>query len=159
MSEKEYISVSQYAKVKGISKQAIYKQLNGKLKEFVIVVNGKKCLSLSALTEEERQKLTQVEQQVEQQLNNDFQLFLEEQIAEKDTLIQSLQRQIESLQQQNETLTESIQKQNETLTELLRNSQVLLAVEKKEQLVEGKEEHKKKRGIFGIFRKRKEENT
>lgn len=159
MSEKEYISVSQYAKAKGISKQAVYKQLNGKLKEFVIVVESKKCLSLSALTEEERQKLTQVEQRVEQQLFNEIQLLLEEQIAEKDKLIQSLLGQVESLQRQNETLTENIQKQNETLTELLRNSQVLLAVEKKEQLVEGKEENKKKRGIFGIFRKRKEENT
>lgn len=159
MSEKEYISVSQYAKVKGISKQAVYKQLNGKLKEFVIVVDGKKCLSLSALTEEERQKLNQVEQKVEQQLFNEIQLLLEEQIAEKDKLIQSLLGQIESLQKQNDTLTENIQKQNDTLTELLRNSQVLLAVEKKEQLIESTEEHKKKRGIFGIFRKRKEENT
>ena len=115
-----YISVSQYAEIKGISKQAVYKQLNGKLKEFLIVVDKQKFIDLKALNEVEKEKLNNIEQPVEQQLNNSFQLFFEKQIEEKDKQIESLLKHIDTLQEQ-----------NTTLTQLLRNSQVLLAVEKK----------------------------
>lgn len=154
MSKKGYITISEYAEIKGISKQAVYKQLNNKLNNFVSTIGKVKYISITALSEEEQQQLNNKLNEVEQQLNNDIQLLLEEQIAEKDKTIERLLGQIESLQRQNDTLTENIQKQNETLTELLRNSQVLLAVEKKEQLAEATE-HQKKRGIFGIFRKAK----
>lgn len=40
----ELISVSEYAKRLNISVQAAYKQANGKLKPYLIVVNGKKML-------------------------------------------------------------------------------------------------------------------
>ena len=113
----EYISVSQYAEIKGISKQAVYKQLNGKLKEFLIVVDNQKFIDLKALNEVEKERLNNIEQPVEQQLNNSF---FERQIEEKDKQIQSLLNHIDTLQEQ-----------NTTLTQLLRNSQVLLAVEKK----------------------------
>ena len=72
-----YISVSQYAEIKGISKQAVYKQLNGKLKEFLIVVDNQKFIDLNALNEVEKERLNNIEQPVEQQFNNSFQLFFE----------------------------------------------------------------------------------
>jgi DNA-binding protein Fis len=121
--EKEYISVSQYAEAKGISKQAVYKQLNNKLKPFLKVVDGKKCLDISVLTEVEQPKVNQVEQpfnQVEQPLNNQVESLFAKQIEEKDKTIQSLLRQVENLQEQ-----------NGRLTELLHNSQYLLAAEQK----------------------------
>lgn len=121
--EKEYISVSQYAEAKGISKQAVYKQLNNKLKPFLKVVDGKKCLDISVLTEIEQPKVNQVEQpfnQVEQPLNNQVESLFAKQIEEKDKTIQSLLRQVENLQEQ-----------NGRLTELLHNSQYLLAAEQK----------------------------
>lgn len=121
--EKEYISVSQYAEAKGISKQAVYKQLNNKLKPFLKVVDGKKCLDISVLTEVEQPKVNQVEQpfnQVEQPLNNQIESLFAKQIEEKDKTIQSLLRQVENLQEQ-----------NGRLTELLHNSQYLLAAEQK----------------------------
>ena len=43
------ISVSEYAKRLNISVQAAYKQVNGKLKPYLIVVNGKKMLQPEAL--------------------------------------------------------------------------------------------------------------
>lgn len=45
----EYISIAEYARLKGISKQAVYQQLNKRLKPFVETVDGKKVLSIKAL--------------------------------------------------------------------------------------------------------------
>ena len=118
-NKKEYITIAEYANIKGVSKQAVYKQLNNKLKEFEKVVDGKKCLDIGVLTEVEQQKVNQVEQP----LNNSFQPLLEKQIEEKDKTIQSLLRQVENLQEQ-----------NSRLTELLHNSQYLLAAEQRKAL-------------------------
>lgn len=151
MNNEEYLSVSQYAEIKGISKQAVYKQLNNKLKPFLIVVDGKKYIDRAVLTEDDNPQLNNrqptVEQQVEQPTTNQIQLLLEQQLAEKDTTIQSLLRQIENLQEQ-----------NSKLTDLLHNSQVLLAVEKKVYLEQENETTKEKKGIFGIFRKKTKES-
>lgn len=151
MNNNEYLSVSQYAELKGISKQAVYKQLNNKLKPFLIVVDGKKYIDKAVLTEGDNPQLNNqqppVEQPVEQHATNQIQLLLEQQLAEKDTTIQSLLRQIENLQEQ-----------NSKLTDLLHNSQVLLAVEKKVYLEQENETTKEKKGIFGIFRKKAKES-
>jgi hypothetical protein len=139
-----YISVSQYAEIKGISKQAVYKQLNGKLKEFLIVVDNQKFIDLNALNEVEKERLNNIEQPVEQQLNNSFQLFFEKQIEEKDKQIESLLNQIDQLQNQ-----------NTKLTDLLKNSQVLLAVEKKVMLEEPTENQKeKKKSLFSRLKRK-----
>lgn len=123
---RDYITVSQYAEIKGISKQAVYKQLNNQLKDSLILVDKKKCLKIEVLNEVEKQKLNQVEQplnQVEQPLNNHFQPFFEKELEEKNKTIESLLRQIENLQEQ-----------NSRLTELLSNSQYLLAAEQKKAI-------------------------
>ena len=143
MKNENYITVSEYAALKGISKQAVYKQLNNKLQPFLIVVDGRKYIDRAALTEVENQKLNEVEQPLNQPLNNQSQPFLENQIAEKDKVIESLLRQIENLQEQ-----------NSKLTDLLRNEQVLLAAEKKLYLEQETTTTKEKKGIFGIFRKK-----
>ena len=149
MDKKEFISISEYAEIKGISKQAVYKQLNTKLKKYSIEVDGKKYLSIVALEENEFNSVEQNESTFNQQFNSDFQLILEEQLAKKDEQIESLMRQIENLQEQ-----------NKTLSDLLRNSQVLLVAEKKNFLIEnGEIKEKEKRGIFGIFRKRDKQST
>lgn len=146
MKNENYITVSQYAAAKGITKQAVYKRLNNSLKQFLIVVDGKKYIDRAALGEEEKQKLNEVEQPLEQPFNNHFQPLLESQIAEKDKVIESLLRQIENLQEQ-----------NSKLTDLLRNEQVLLAAEKKLYLEQETATTKEKKGIFGIFRKKQKQ--
>ena len=142
-NKKKYLSVSEYAEIKGISKQAVYKQLNNKLKPFLIVVESKKYIDLAVLSEEETQKLNNLEQPFEQPFNNPIQPLLENQLAEKDKVIQSLLKQIDSLQEQ-----------NKSLTELLRNEQVLMAAEKKIYIPKESETIKEKKGIFGIFKKK-----
>ena len=49
--EKEYLTISEYSKIKGVSYQATYKKLNGTLKPYVEVVNGRKVLKKSILDE------------------------------------------------------------------------------------------------------------
>ena len=120
---KDYITISQYAEIKGISKQAVYKKLNNQLKGSLILVENKKCLKIEVLSEDEVKSLNQVEQplnQVEQQFNNPLQPLLEKELEEKNNTIKSLLKQIENLQAQ-----------NSKLTELLGNSQYLLAAEQK----------------------------
>ena len=119
---KEYLTVAEYAEIKGISKQAVYKQLNNKLNNYVETVEGKKCLKISILEETIQPDSTKVEQPI--------QPFLEAQIKEKDKTIDSLLRQ-----------TEALQEQNTRLTELLHNSQVLLAVEKQALIQEQASTH------------------
>lgn len=130
---KEYLTVAEYAEIKGISKQAVYKQLNNKLNNYVETVEGKKCLKISILEENIQPSSTKVEQPIQPvstEVEQPIQPFLEAQIKEKDKTIDSLLRQIEALQDQ-----------NTRLTELLHNSQVLLAVEKQALIQEQASTH------------------
>ena len=133
--EKEYLSISEYAKIRGISKQAVYQQLNKKLKPFVQVVEGQKYISKEALSEKDLKKLEQpIEQEfnkVEQSVEQEF--FIK-QIAEKDKQIDTLLKQIDTLQ------------------ELLNQSQRLQAADK--QLLLEKENKKSKKGFFALFQRR-----
>lgn len=162
MHNNELISISDYAALKGISKQAVYKQLNNRLKPFLIEVDNRKYISVKALSQEEQTKLKGVEQpsqpfqpQVEQP-SQPSPTFFEQQIAEKDKQIESLLRQIETLQGQ-----------NTQLTSLLQNSQVLLAQQNQlllgatteesaaKDTKEPQEEIKKKKGFKLFGRKNK----
>lgn len=129
MEDKRLLSVAEYAARKGISKQAVYKQLNNKLKEFVVVVDSQKYIDIAALGLEVEQQIEQHSTQDEQPIEQPKSPFWERQIEEKDKQIESLLRQIESLQQQ-----------NSKLTDLLQNSQVLLAAEKQLQIAQATNE-------------------
>lgn len=50
--EKDYLSISEYSKLKGVSYQAVYKKLNGIFEPFVVVKNGHKLLKKSILEED-----------------------------------------------------------------------------------------------------------
>lgn len=137
--DKEFLSVAEFSAVKGISKQRVYQRLNKDLKPFVKVVENKKVISIKALSESELKRLEQSLEQnfnkVEQPLEQEF-LYL--QIETKDKLIESLTKQLESLQEQ-----------NSKLTDLLNNSQILLAAEKKTYFLNSAEKGKK--GRFWFF--------
>ena len=153
-NEKQYITVAEYAEIKGISKQAVYKQLNNKLKDYVEIVENKKCLKISVLEGSVQPHSTKVEQPIQPvstEVEQPIQPVWEAQLKEKDKTIDSLLRQIEALQ-----------KQNDRLTDLLQNSQMLLAVEK-QQLISAQEaktedtaepiQQKPKKKLFDIFRR------
>ena len=145
MDSKKYLTVSQYAEIKCISKQAVYKQLNNKLKDFVVMVENKKYINIAALDSTEQQKVEQLlnnfKSTVEQPTDNQIQPFLEKQIEEKDNTIKSLLKQIEDLQNQ-----------NSRLTDIIHNSQLLMAADKKVFLEQ--ENQKQKRKFLNIFKKK-----
>lgn len=90
--EKEYLSIKEFAAAVGVSQQAIYKQLNNKLKPYLKVVENKKMLEKSALELFVKEEKTN---QVEQQLINMLQTELNEknkQIAELQKLLDQAQR-------------------------------------------------------------------
>lgn len=90
--EKEYITIKDFATAAGVSQQAIYKQLNNKLKPYLKVVDSKKMLEKSALSLFCREEKSNG---VEQQLINMLQTELNEknkQIAELQKLLDQAQR-------------------------------------------------------------------
>ena len=148
--EKKYISVAEYAEMFGISTQAVYKRMNTHLQPFVVVIAKKKYIDISALELEPQpateQPCNQPNQPTNQPRNQPLQPILEQELAEKNKQIESLLRQIDVLTQQ-----------NSNLTELLRNSQVLLAAEKKILIEQPQsQEQPKKKGIFSRLFGKKE---
>ena len=95
---KEYVTIAEYARIKGISRQAVYKQLTSQLTEFVNEVDGKKVLSINALTDSERE---QVDREVNKKVDRVEQLesttsqlieMLQKELAAKDQQIEELHR-------------------------------------------------------------------
>lgn len=119
---KEYYTISEYAELKGVSKQAIYKRLSTSLKDYVALVDGRKVLRAEALQP--------IHQQKPIQSFNDFQRnnadtsrddmieFLKAQIEAKD-------RQIEKLQERAEEKDKYIREQGARLTDLIEQSNLL----------------------------------
>lgn len=92
----EWISVKEFAERAGVSVQAVYKQLNKRLKPYLTVMNGTKMLNIKALeevygkTEDEP-----IKPKVDERLLNQLIAQLEEkdrQIKEKDRQISELHR-------------------------------------------------------------------
>lgn len=140
MNNTELLKISEYAEIKGITKQAVYKQLNNKeskLNNYLKVVDGQKYIDIKALEDVElnevKQPFNNPIKQVEQQFNDSLINLLEKQLEEKDKQIQTLLKQIEDLHT------------------LLSQSQQLQAADK-QLLLENQK--KKKKGLLKLFSKR-----
>ena len=149
MNKKEYLTISEFAEIKEITPQAVYKQLNNKWKEFVIVVDKQKYIKIEALSDSELKKVDKLLNNEfnnnSQEFNNSFQPFFEKQIEEKD-------RQIERLFQQ----IEEKDRQIENLQNLLSQSQQLQAADKKLLL---ESQQKKRKGLLSLFAKKETTET
>ena len=117
----EYISVKDYAMLKGISKSAVYKKLSTTLQPYVEVVEGKKMLKIQCLTESELKRYSTNSGKV----FNPNSTILEEQLRAKDKQIESLQEQIKELNIAMATKDEHIMKQSTKLTQLIEQSNKL----------------------------------
>ena len=142
MSNKDYLTIAEYAELRSISKQAVYKSLSTKLKPYVIEVDGRKCLKLEVLELSVDQPINQpkrVEQQVETPNNPSSSMidFLMKQIEEKDKQIESLQNDVREsrihIQEQSNKLAELLEQSNQ----LQQNNQMLIKM-----LGEGAQENK-----------------
>lgn len=101
--DKEYLSIKEFAERAGVSRQAVYKQLNNQLTPYLKVIDGKKMLDKSGLELFEKQEdckpvdndfVNQLVNQLTTELTEKGQQLKEKdkQIAEKDKQIAALQK-------------------------------------------------------------------
>lgn len=131
--EKDYLTVKEYATLKGCSTQYVYKLLQTKLNDYVVVVNGKKCLKISVLDEGVESVATKVANQVDNQVCNQVASpsasALEEElkriIARNEDLVDSLREEIKAKDAQLSQMNEKIISLFETNQRLMENNQSL----------------------------------
>ena len=144
-----FITISEYARRRGVSVAAVYKRLDGTLKEYVKEIDGKKFLSVDVLAAE---GITPVEKGYIPGLNTQEEAdagkpgenqeapasqeqtppvflgvleALERQLAEKDKPIERLQEQAAELRQEAQEKDNFIREQSSRLSLLLEQSQEL----------------------------------
>lgn len=99
--DKQYISIKEFAEKAGVSQQAIYKQLNNKLKKYVKVVENKKFLHISALDEYIKPQENSTDKQQLLNLLQDNLKVLQEELSEKNKQIENLTKLLDQEQQLN----------------------------------------------------------
>lgn len=88
--KKNYLSVNDFAEAAGISRQAVYQQIDKKLKKFVKLEQGKKVIDKAALTEIYNIKCEDIDQESQEDIdkveqeNQELIEMLKEQIKIKD---------------------------------------------------------------------------
>ena len=169
----EYLTVQEFAAAAGVSKQAIYKQMNSRLAPYVQTIKGQRKIAAAALHEfydtveqpkqpeatENQQKPTEkVENSTDNQPNstitkqpetteNQEPTSLEKRIDELEKL---LQKQIEEDRQEKEFLKDQIRQKDKTienLTENLKMAQQLAAADKKKLLEIEQRQQEKEQSI------------
>ena len=131
--EKNYLTVKEYATLKGCSTQYVYKLLQTKLNNYVEVVNGKKCLKISVLDEGVERVATKVANQVDNQVCNqvannstsDFEIELKRINDRNESIIDELRAEIKEKDLQIKEMNEKIISLFETNQRLLENNQSL----------------------------------
>ena len=135
--DKEYITIKEYADVRGVSVSSVYKRLNTTLKEYLVVVENRKMLKSEVLAAEGLKGRVEEDSTVNVQPSSTSSTpnvqpsstsstLLEKQLEAKDKQIEALTEQIKSLQESNQKKDDFIQEQSAKLTELLEQSNVLL---------------------------------
>lgn len=152
-SNDTFISISEYAKLRGVSVAAVYKRLDGTLKPYTKTINGKKCISKRAFeldgiqqviegfqpglnTVETRQAQDKAEEEATAPADAALLKALEalqNQLSEKDKQIERLQEETADLRRSAAEKDKFIQEQSNRLSllleqsqELQRNNQILL---------------------------------
>lgn len=102
----DYVSIAKFAEMAGVSKQAVYQQIDGKLAQYVQTIDGKKKIAIKALLEVYGVN-PKSEVKIENVIVNSQEIFellqrqmdiLHEQLREKDRQIATLH---EIIEQQN----------------------------------------------------------
>ena len=120
---KELYTVAEFAKIAGVSKQAVYSRLDKGLKQFVQKVDGQKMLKKEALQFYDKQEVEQ---------SNSSNLSTLDLLSKT---IESLQRQLEEKDKQIERLTEAliIEQQHASQAQALHAGTIHQALEEKKE--------------------------
>ena len=120
--KKELLTVSEFAKAAGVSKQAVYSQLETRLKQFRVKLNNRTMIEKRALNEF---YFNQVEQPIQPKVNQVEQPKTEDE-KDQNELYETLKLTIETLREQLEAKDRQLEakdKQLEGLTAALRAAQ------------------------------------
>lgn len=140
--EKKYLTIKEYADIRGVSVSSVYKRLNTTLKEYFVEVENRKMLKVEVLEAEGLQPLKEKVEAVSTPNIQPSSTFFEEQLKAKDKQIEALTEQIKTLHESNQKKDDFIQEQSKKLTELLEQSNILL--QNNQLLLAGKPETKEK---------------
>ena len=111
MGNNKYLTIKEYAEIRGVSVSAVYKRLSTSLQPYVKTIEGKKVLKYQVLFDEGLKDYSTPSSQTSSTS------FLEEQLREKD-------KQIERLQEELRRLAELLEQANK----LQENNQVLIGL-------------------------------
>lgn len=175
----EYVTISEFARIIGISRQAVYSKLDKTVNLEVdkltrVDKQGRKLISLDAIElfkHSEKKKVAKSEKEESGTVNQTVKLcqpncqvdnevesqekyvsMLMEQLKEKDKIIDLLKEQITAKDRQIDSLLTSFQSQSKELTKLVDQQQQLQAMATKQlpaRVVTGEESSKEKKGFFG----------
>ena len=136
-NQQEVISIKEFAKRAGVSKQAIYSQLESRLQPYVVNLNNQKMIKIEAL---EKFYSSQVEQSSQSSFNQVEQPKPQEQEKDSiDKVLEVLARQLEEKDRQIEQLNKHLEgayKVIEQQSILLDQQQKLNLIDKKEDIKE-----------------------
>lgn len=182
MGKKEYYTVKEYAEIKGVSVQAIYKKLNTTLQPYVEIIEGRKVLRSEALSDFPSSKSSTVEndststfstrsstfsekgypssqtefEELKRKMKKDEELIddLRSQIKEKDSLLKSQTEQILDLSKRMADITENNQKLQLSYQLLLNGNEGEVETFTAREQEEVIKEEPKKKGLFSNLFKR-----
>ena len=128
---KEYLTIKEFADLKGVSVSSVYKRLKTSLQPYLEEVESKKVLNIKVLEYEGLKPLNEEVEEIststpQPSSTSSSTLFFERQIEEKDKQIEFLNNQIKELQESNKKKDDYIQEQGRKMTELLEQSNILL---------------------------------
>ena len=154
--DKELLSIKQFAEAVGQTQQAIYRQLNRRLKNYVVLESGKKYIKAEAVGMYTEQEYINAEQAFNNKLNE---------LNGVEQLIESQRKQIETLQNELEEKNKQIQFFQEQLAETtaaLKASQSIQALymqQIEDKKADQEQEQQQKKGLFARIFSRKENNS
>ena len=111
--ENEYLTISEYSKIMGVSYQATYKKLNGTLKPYVEVVNGRKVLKKSILNDAFLTPTSTLNLNANERSLNDFERSETQGSQRRDvgSPSASTQTEIERINRRNEEIIDDLRQQ------------------------------------------------
>ena len=134
MKKDRYISIADFAKEAGVSKQAVYSRMKSQdLNKLVKLENGKKLINTKALEFFNKSSFNQVEQGLE---------------STEREYIESLKKQIEELQRDKQELYRLLDQQQQLTAQANATIKLLQAPKEEASIIQQERQEQKKQGFF-----------
>ena len=138
MKKDKYISIADFAKQAGVTKQAVYsRQKSQDLNKFIKLENGKKLINTKALELFNKSSSQSSSNQVEQGLESTEREYIE-----------SLKKQIEELQRDKQELYRLLDQQQQLTAQANATIKLLQAPKEEASVIQQEKQERKKPGFF-----------